>query len=124
MQKTDLQQFHERRTQGNADILAENFIGFNRFFNLDTNAYRDGEISSKYKELIGLACSMVLRCNDCIAYHIDQCHKIGCSKREIVEAMNIALVIGGSIVIPHLRYAYSVINELFSSDFNLDNQSL
>ncbi len=56
---------------------------------------------------------MVLRCNDCIAYHIDQCHKIGCSKRAIVEAMNIALVIGGSIVIPHLRYAYTVINELF-----------
>jgi len=109
---TNLEEFQKRRNDGNKNILEENFLGFNRFLNLDTNAYSEGAISKKHKELMGLACSMVLRCNDCIAYHIEQCHKLNCTKKEIVEAMNIALIIGGSIVIPHLRYAYTIINDL------------
>ena len=110
---SNLKEFHKRRNTGNTLISKENNINFNRFLNLDTNAYSGGEISAKNKELIGLACSTVLRCNDCIAYHIDQSHKLGCTKNEIIEALNIALVIGGSIVIPHLRYALEIINELF-----------
>ena len=108
-----LKKFHNRRNHGNELISKENYINFNRFLNLDTNAYSDGEISVKNKELIGLACSTVLRCNDCIAYHIEQSHKAGCTKNEIIEALNIALVIGGSIVIPHLRYALEIVDELF-----------
>jgi ribonuclease HI len=109
---SNLEEFHKRRNIGNELISKENNINFNRFFNLDTNAYIAGEISAKHKELMGLACSMVLRCNDCITYHIDQCHKLCCTKNEIIEALNIALVIGGSIVIPHLRYALEIVNEL------------
>lgn len=110
---TNLQEFQNRREEGNKNILDENFLGFKRFLNLDTNAYLNGAIEAKNKELIGLACSMVLRCNDCITYHINQCFEAKCSRQEIIEAMNIALIIGGSIVIPHLRYAYTIINELF-----------
>ncbi len=109
---TNLEDFQERRTKGNEYIFAEKFLGFNRFFALDASAYSDGAISQKNKELMGLACSMVLRCNDCIAYHIEQCYKLQCSRKEVVEAMNIALVVGGSIVIPHLRYAYTIIDDL------------
>ena len=110
---SNLEEFHKRRNEGNALISKENNINLNRFLNLDTSAYTDGVISTKNKELIGLACSTVLRCNDCIAYHIEQSHKAGCTKNEIIEALNIALVIGGSIVIPHLRYALEIVNELF-----------
>jgi len=109
----NLEDFHNRRNAGNTLISKENNIRFNRFLNLDTNAYAEGEISAKHKELIGLACSTVLRCNDCIVYHIDQSHKLGCTKNEITETLNIALVIGGSIVIPHLRYALKILNELY-----------
>ena len=107
-----IQEFHRRRNDGNELISKENNVNFNRFLNLDTNAYTAGEIATRYKELMGLACSMVLRCNDCIAYHIDQSYKLGCTKNEIIETLNISLVIGGSVVIPHLRYALEVINEL------------
>lgn len=107
--------FHRRRTDGNAKILGEDFLPFKRFYNLDTNAYSDGEIPSKYKELMGLVGSMVLRCNDCIVYHIEQALESGCSRKEIIEAMNIALVIGGSIVIPHMRHAFEALDELCNS---------
>jgi len=106
------EEFNKRRNAGNELISKENNVNFNRFLKLDANAYTSGEIPAKYKELMGLACSMVLRCNDCIAYHITQSHKLGCSKNEIIETLNISLVIGGSIVIPHLRYALEIINEL------------
>jgi len=79
-----------------------------RFFNLDSMAYKGGEIPMKYKELMGLVGSLVLRCNDCIAYHIFQCKKNGVSDGEFTEACDIGLIIGGSIVIPHLREAYKV----------------
>ena len=80
-------------------------LGIKRFFNLDTAAYRDGALDGKTKELLGLVASMVLRCNDCIDYHLGQCVDAGWTDDELDDAMNVALIVGGSIVIPHLRHA-------------------
>ena len=102
------------RQELNDRILNEGSKAFNRFFALDTTAYEDGAVPVKYKELMGLVGSMVLRCNDCIFYHLDRCVSEGCTREEIVESMNIGLVIGGSIVIPHLRYAFEVLEELMA----------
>jgi AhpD family alkylhydroperoxidase len=102
------------RQEMNERILAAGHRGINRFFALDSNAYEAGVISVKNKELMGLVGSMVLRCNDCIFYHLDRCVTEGCTREELHEAMNIGLVIGGSIVIPHLRYAFEVMDELFA----------
>ncbi len=100
------------RTEMNDKILNSGFKEFNKFFALDTNEYQKGAIEVKNKELMGLVGSMVLRCNDCIFYHLDRCVTEGCSRQELYEAMHISLVIGGSIVIPHLRYAFEVLEEL------------
>lgn len=104
-------EFKERRESGNKSISELDFLPFKRFYNLDTLAFQEGALNVKSKELIGLACSLVLRCNDCILYHIERCFLIGCTKEEIIESMNISLVIGGSIVIPHLRFACQAIEE-------------
>jgi len=101
------------RTEMNQQILGSGMKEFQRFFALDTGAYREGAVPVKMKELMGLVGSMVLRCNDCIFYHLDRCVTEGASKLEIMESMNIGLVIGGSIVIPHLRYAFEVLEQLF-----------
>jgi len=100
-----LDEFQSYRTRMNERIAEINHLGINRFFNLDTSAYKDGALSGKTKELLGLVASMVLRCNDCIDYHIVQCVQAGWSDEELLEAFNVALVVGGSIVIPHLRHA-------------------
>lgn len=100
------------RTELNDKILGAGFKEFNKFFALDTNAYLEGAVSAKHKEMMGLVGSMVLRCNDCIFYHLDRCVTEGCTRQELYESMQIALVIGGSIVIPHLRHAFDVLNEL------------
>ncbi|MBN2829129.1 MAG: carboxymuconolactone decarboxylase family protein [Candidatus Cloacimonetes bacterium] len=76
-----------------------------RFLNLDTNTYQEGALSAKFKELLGLTASMVLRCDDCITYHLDRCMQEGVTDEEVIETLNIALIVGGSIVIPHLRRA-------------------
>ena len=107
--KNIFQDLDERRDSGNKLIFDQNFLPFNRFFALDNKTYEEGAIPSKYKELMGLVGSMVLRCNDCIIYHLRNCINLGCTQDELNEAMNIALVIGGSIVIPHLRYAYEAL---------------
>mgnify|MGYP000985872705 CR=1 FL=1 len=107
-----ISEFKRKREQGNERILNFDFLPYKRFFALDSGAYRVGTIPSKYKELMGLVGSAVLRCNDCIHYHIERCVSEGCSIDELNEALNISLVIGGSIVIPHLRYAYQVIEAL------------
>lgn len=96
--------------------MDQDFLPFKRFFSLDNHAYSEGALPAKYKELMGLVGSMVLRCNDCIAYHIEKSVDAGANREELNEAMNIALVIGGSIVIPHLRYAFEVLDELFTND--------
>jgi len=100
------------REQMNARILAEPNQTIRRFFALDTQSYQPGALDAKTKELLGLVASMVLRCDDCICYHIAQCHKAGASRNELFETFSIALVVGGSIVIPHLRRAVAFLDEL------------
>ena len=87
-------------------MLADNNKVLKRIFNLDTNAFTEGALPKKTKEILGLGNSLVLRCDDCVRYHLEECHKLGMQKEEVVEAMSISLLIGGTIVIPHLRRAY------------------
>lgn len=108
-----LDQFAAYRERMNRRILEEkDHLGIKRFFNLDSNAYRDGALDRRTKELLGLVASMVLRCNDCIDYHLIQCVDLGLSDEELDDAMNVALVVGGSIVIPHLRHAVETVDLL------------
>jgi AhpD family alkylhydroperoxidase len=102
---TRLDEFEAYRTRMNERILSIDHLGIKRFFNLDTQAYTDGALDARTKELLGLTASLVLRCNDCIDYHVLQCVQAGWSDAELYEAFNVALVVGGSIVIPHLRHA-------------------
>jgi len=98
----------------NDKILNSGFKDFNKFFALDNKAYIDGALPAKIKELMGLAASMVLRCNDCIFYHIDRSIAEGANKEELYETFNVALIVGGSIVIPHLRYAFEVMEVIMN----------
>ena len=107
-----LDEFRDHRKRMNERILGAGHLGLKRFFNLDTAAYRDGDLDSKTKELLGLVASMVLRCNDCIDYHLERCVEAGWRDEELHEALNVALVVGGSIVIPHLRHAFETIDSL------------
>ncbi len=102
---SEVTEFNEYRSRMNEKILAEDNKVIKRFFNLDTNAYQDGALSSKTKEMLGLVASMVLRCDDCIKYHIEKCYNLGVSKEEIFEVYAIANLVGGSICIPHTRRA-------------------
>lgn len=111
-QRSELQKFRDNRKEMNQKILDLDHLGIKRFFNLDTNTYKDGALPSKTKELLGLVASAVLRCNDCIDYHLEQCAASGSTKEEIIDAMNVAMVVGGSIVIPHLRHAVETIENL------------
>ena len=101
------------RSDMNDKILNSGFRDYNKFFALDNKAYIDGALNAKTKELMGLVASMVLRCNDCIFYHIDRSIQEGASRQELMESFNIALIVGGSIVIPHLRYAFQIMEEIF-----------
>lgn len=107
-----LEQFRKLREAMNQRILEGGHKGIQRFFALDTQAYQDGALPSKTKELMGLCASMVLRCDDCVSYHVIRCKEEGCSNEEIMEAFNVALVVGGSIVIPHLRRAVALLDEM------------
>lgn len=102
------------RTEMNEKILNSGFKDYNKFFALDNKAYIEGALPAKTKELMGLAASMVLRCNDCIFYHIDRSIQEGATKEELHETFNVALIVGGSIVIPHLRYAFEVMENVFA----------
>jgi ribonuclease HI len=105
--------FLDTRTRLNAHVeKADNFL-VKRFYNIDHNTYLEGVIPAKYKELMGLVVSAGLRCDDCIVYHIIQSYRLGSSREEQQEALNVALVVGGSIVIPHLRRAYELLSELY-----------
>lgn len=108
----DLKQFQEFRLKMNEKILSSGNLEIKRFFSLDKNAYKEGALSTEIKELLGLVASMVLRCDDCIKYHMLSCREIGISDEKIYEAFNVALVVGGSIVIPHLRRAVAFLDEL------------
>ena len=106
--------FIETRSRLNVNVdKADNFL-IKRFYNLDHNTYLEGAIPAKYKELMGLAVSMGLRCDDCINYHIVQSYRLGASRPEQEEAINVGLIVGGSIVIPHMRRAYELLQELYS----------
>lgn len=107
-----LTEFRAFREKMNARILEENNLITNRFFALDGKTYEDGSLDAKTKELAGLSASMVLRCDDCIAYHVIRCRELGCSAAEIWEVFNVALIVGGSIVIPHFRRAVALLDEL------------
>lgn len=103
---TDLvKDFNDYRQRMNEKILAADNLVLKRLFNLDTNTYAEGAIPAKTKEMIGLAASMVLRCDDCVKYHVEKCHELGVNQEEIFEVFAIANIIGGTIVIPHLRRA-------------------
>ena len=110
--KSKITEFNKYRSEMNDKILNSGFRDFNKFFALDNKAYIDGALNSKTKELMGLVASMVLRCNDCILYHLDRSIQEGATRNELYESFNIALIVGGSIVIPHLRYAMENIDEL------------
>ena len=99
-------EFNDYRSRMNEKLLADNNKIIKRIFNLDTNAFAPGALDKKTKELIGLSNSLVLRCDDCVRYHLGACHELGIAKEEVVETLSIALLIGGTIVIPHLRKAY------------------
>jgi AhpD family alkylhydroperoxidase len=100
-----IQQFNDYRSRMNEQILAQNNKVINRLFNLDTNTYADGALSSRTKEMLGLIASMVLRCDDCIKYHLGKCKEQGVSTEEMFEIFSVASIVGGTIVIPHLRRA-------------------
>jgi|TARA_B110000008_G_C16820215_1_gene504355 AhpD family alkylhydroperoxidase len=106
MQKNKVQKFNDYRSEMNDKILSNDNKVIKRIFNLDTNAFKKGHLPVKTKELMGLVASAVLRCDDCVAYHLETCYKEGVSKEEIMETLSIATLIGGTIVIPHLRKAY------------------
>ena len=101
-----VKEFNDYRAKMNDKILADNNKVIKRIFNLDTNAYAEGVLDVKTKELLGLVASAVLRCDDCVKYHLETSYKIGLKKEEVVEALSIATLVGGTIVIPHLRRAY------------------
>lgn len=107
-----IDEFRRQRERMNRRILESDHLGIKRFFNLDTAAYRDGALPGRTKELLGLVASMVLRCNDCIDYHVEQCVEAGWDDEPLYEAFNVALVVGGSIVIPHLRHAVDTLDQL------------
>jgi len=108
-------EFNEYRAEMNDKILADNNKIIKRIFNLDTNAFAEGALDKKTKELLGLVASMVLRCDDCVKYHLETSYKEGITKEEVAEAMSIGTLIGGTIVIPHLRRAYEYWEALESS---------
>jgi ribonuclease HI len=105
--------FLDTRTRLNENVdKADNFL-VKRFYNIDHNTYMEGALPAKYKELMGLVASACLRCDDCINYHVIQSYRLGVTRAEQEEAINVALVVGGSIVIPHLRRAYELLAELY-----------
>jgi AhpD family alkylhydroperoxidase len=104
--------FNSYRSKMNEKIMAADNLIIKRIFNLDTNAYSEGNLDLKTKEIIGLTCSLVLRCDDCVKYHLGKCKELNFTREQIHEAMGVATLIGGTIVIPHLRRAFEYWEEL------------
>ncbi|MBO9638239.1 carboxymuconolactone decarboxylase family protein [Siphonobacter aquaeclarae] len=109
---SQIEAFNDYRSRMNERILGSDNLIVKRLFNLDTNTYADGALDGKTKEMIGLACSMVLRCDDCVRYHLGKCYELGVTEAEMQEIFSVATVIGGTIVIPHLRRAVEYWDEL------------
>lgn len=106
--------FLETRSRLNSIVDAADNRLLKRFYNIDHNTYLEGAIPAKYKEMLGLVASASLRCDDCITYHVVQSYRLGATRPEQEETLNVAVVVGGSIVIPHLRRAYAILAELYA----------
>ena len=100
-----VEEFNAYRSKMNEKILAADNKVIKRIFNLDTNTYAEGALDTKTKELLGLVASMVLRCDDCVKYHLEKCYDLGFTKEQVFEAFSVANLVGGTIVVPHLRRA-------------------
>ena len=111
-----LQEFQEFRTRMNTRVLEIDNRAIKRFFGVDTLTYEPGALDARSKEMLGLVASMVLRCDDCVSYHIMQCKKEGVTDEELYDVFSVALTVGGSIVIPHLRRAVAFLDELNASE--------
>ena len=109
-----VEEFNAYRAKMNDKLLSENNKLIKRIFNLDTNAFMEGALDVKTKELLGLVASAVLRCDDCVKYHLESSMEQGASKEEVMETLGIATLVGGTIVIPHLRRAYEYWEDLES----------
>jgi AhpD family alkylhydroperoxidase len=109
---SDLEEFRRFRERMNQRILEADNLEIKRFFALDGRVYDEGALPTFTKELMGLVASMVLRCDDCVAYHVIRCKEEGATNEQLFEAFSVALVVGGSIVIPHLRRAVALLDEL------------
>ncbi|HKW57539.1 MAG TPA: carboxymuconolactone decarboxylase family protein [Candidatus Acidoferrum sp.] len=107
-----LEDFQEFRADLNKEILNCGHLGMKRFFALDHQAYEPGALNTKTKELLGLVASAVLRCDDCITYHLVRCEEEGWQRGEVIDALNVALIVGGSIIIPHVRRAFARMREV------------
>ncbi len=110
-----LEMFRRDRERLNKRVLDTATLTTKRFFNLDTGCYREGALPAATKEMAGLAASLVLRCDDCITYHIIRCCELGVGEQEILEIFDVGLIVGGSIVIPHLRRAREVLDEALAA---------
>jgi AhpD family alkylhydroperoxidase len=108
---SSVEEFRRYREHMNERILSSSNLGIKRFFALDTHAYEKGALDTKTKEMLGLVASTVLRCNDCIAYHVIRCVQEDITDDEFFEALNVALVVGGSITIPHIRRAVEILDQ-------------
>ena len=111
-----VKEFNDYRSKMNQKLLADDNKVIKRIFNLDTNTYTEGALDVKTKELLGLVASAVLRCDDCVKYHLETCYKIGVTKAQMMETMSVATLVGGTIVIPHLRRAYEFWEALEEND--------
>ena len=109
-----LEHFQKTRADLNEEILNCGHLGMKRFFALDHQAYEPGALGTKTKELLGLVASAVLRCDDCITYHLVRCGEEGSTRAEVIDALNVALVVGGSITVPHVRRAFARMREIDS----------
>jgi AhpD family alkylhydroperoxidase len=108
--------FNAYRSKMNEVILGKDNLVIKRLFNLDTQTYAEGALSVKTKEMLGLVASMVLRCDDCIKYHLEKCHQQGCTTEEVYEIFAVANIVGGTIVIPHTRRGAEFWEELLKSE--------
>jgi len=109
-----IEQWKKERERLNELLLSKDHLGIKRFFRLDSAAYEPGSLDSKTKEMLGLACSVVLRCDDCINYHLIQCAGAGVTTEELLDILNVSLIVGGSITIPHIRRAMQSWEEIHS----------
>lgn len=111
-----IEEFRNFRSKMNEKLLGTDDKVIKRIFSLDAMAFKENKLDVKTKELIGLTCSLVLRCDDCVKYHLEKCVETGLSKEEILEGLSLSTLVGGTIVIPHLRRAYDYLEELLSSN--------